>query len=138
MPLTLFHKCLIRVSIPLCFEIKIFGVLINLQNQAEAEAQRIGRNKEINGDVNTVNTIMNNGRWQFGSSKGAITIKAKLASDISILENRAGDEKPVKTETYRLLIFSGAAIENLVRDNNDFNGNAKGNIFIPASIWLPC
>lgn len=113
-------------------------MLKNLQNQAEAEAQRIGRNKEINGDVNTVNTIMNNGRWQFGSFKGAITIKAKLASDISILENRAGDEKPVKTETYGLLIFPGAAIENLVRDNNDFNGNAKGNIFIPASIWLPC
>jgi hypothetical protein len=54
MRLTLFHKGLILVSIPLCFELTIFGVLINLQNQAEAEAQRIGRNKEINDDVNNV------------------------------------------------------------------------------------
>jgi signal transduction histidine kinase len=54
MRLTLFHKGLILVSIPLCFEITIFGVLINLQNQAEAEAQRVSRKKEINDVVNNV------------------------------------------------------------------------------------
>ena len=54
MRLTLFHKGLILVSIPLCFEITIFGILINLQNQAEAEAQRVSRNKEINDDVNSI------------------------------------------------------------------------------------
>jgi signal transduction histidine kinase len=54
MRLTLFHKGLILVSIPLCFEITIFGILISLQNQAEAEAQRVGRNKEINDDVNSI------------------------------------------------------------------------------------
>jgi signal transduction histidine kinase len=54
MRLSLFHKGLILVSIPLCFEITIFGVLINLQNQAEKEAQRISHNKKINDDVNNI------------------------------------------------------------------------------------
>lgn len=54
MRLTLLHKGLLLVSIPLCFEITIFGVLINLQNQAEAEAQRVNRNKHINDAVNRI------------------------------------------------------------------------------------
>ncbi len=59
MRLTLLHKGLLLVSIPLCFEITIFGVLINLQNQAELEAQRVNRNKQINDSVNRIlrNTI---------------------------------------------------------------------------------
>ena len=54
MRLTLLHKGLLLVSIPLCFEVTIFGVLINLQNQAEREAQRVHENKLINDAVNRI------------------------------------------------------------------------------------
>lgn len=51
MKLTLLHKGLILVSIPLCFEVTIFGYLLNLQMQVEKEAQRINHNKMINDEV---------------------------------------------------------------------------------------
>lgn len=54
MRLTLLHKGLILVSIPLCFEIGVFSLLINLQNQADTEAQKVSHNKEINDDVNNI------------------------------------------------------------------------------------
>ena len=54
MRLTLLHKGLLLISIPLLFEVSIFGVLINLQNQAEQEAQRVNRNKRINDAVNRI------------------------------------------------------------------------------------
>ena len=54
MKLTLLRKGLLLVSIPLCFEITIFAVLINLQGQVELEAQRINRNKKINDTVNLI------------------------------------------------------------------------------------
>jgi signal transduction histidine kinase len=52
--LTLLHKGLILVSIPLCFELTIFGCLINLQDQVEQEAQRISHNKQFNDAANIV------------------------------------------------------------------------------------
>ncbi|MBS1955128.1 MAG: HAMP domain-containing histidine kinase [Cyanobacteria bacterium SZAS-4] len=52
MKLTLLHKGLLLVSIPLCFEISIFGVLLHMQDQIEHEAQRISRNKKITDDIN--------------------------------------------------------------------------------------
>jgi signal transduction histidine kinase len=54
MQLKLLHKGLLLVSIPLCFEITIFSILINLQNQAEVEARRISTNKKINDSVNGI------------------------------------------------------------------------------------
>lgn len=54
MQLKLFQKGLLLVSIPLCFEITIFSVLINLQNQGEREEQRISTNKKINDSVNAI------------------------------------------------------------------------------------
>lgn len=54
MKLTLLHKGLLLVSIPLCFEITIFGVLINMQDHLEHEAQRINHNKKINDRVNLI------------------------------------------------------------------------------------
>lgn len=54
MGLKLLHKGLILVCIPLCFEISIFGILISLENQAESEAQRINRSKQINDAVNHI------------------------------------------------------------------------------------
>ena len=54
MKLTLLHKGLLLVSIPLCFEITIFGALFNLQKQAEVEAQKVARNKKINDAVNHI------------------------------------------------------------------------------------
>jgi signal transduction histidine kinase len=56
--LTLIHKGLLLVSIPLCFEVTIFAVLINLQDKVEQEAQRIDRNNKIN---DTVNVILRDG-----------------------------------------------------------------------------
>ncbi len=50
----LLHKGLILVSIPLCFEITIFGLLLNLQNQVEHEANRIDQNRQINDAANIV------------------------------------------------------------------------------------
>ena len=41
MKLTLIHKGLLLVSIPVCFEIGMFSVLIGLQDQVEREAQRL-------------------------------------------------------------------------------------------------
>ncbi len=54
MKLTLLHKGLLLVSIPLCFEISIFGVLLHMQDQIEHEAQRINRNKKITDEINGV------------------------------------------------------------------------------------
>ncbi|CAN5279961.1 hypothetical protein BH10CYA1_BH10CYA1_46010 [soil metagenome] len=54
MKLTLLHKGLILVCIPLCFEILVFSYLINVQNQVELEAQKINRNKKINDKVNLI------------------------------------------------------------------------------------
>jgi hypothetical protein len=52
--LTLLRKGVLLVSIPLCFEVSIFGVLINMQDSLEREAQRINHNKKINDVVNLV------------------------------------------------------------------------------------
>lgn len=54
MKLTLLRKGVLLVSIPLCFEVSIFGVLINMQDSLEREAQRINHNKKINDVVNLV------------------------------------------------------------------------------------
>jgi signal transduction histidine kinase len=54
MKLTLLRKVLLLVSIPLCFEITIFGFLIYLQDQVQRETQRINRNKKINDMVNLI------------------------------------------------------------------------------------
>lgn len=54
MKLTLLHKGLLLVSVPLCFEISIFGVLLHMQDQIEHEAQRISRNKKITDEINSL------------------------------------------------------------------------------------
>lgn len=54
MKLTLLHKGLILVSIPLCFEVLVFTYLINAQDHLELEAQKINRNKKINDQVNLI------------------------------------------------------------------------------------
>lgn len=54
MKLKLLHKGLLLVSIPLCFEITIFGALLNLQNQIEIEAERVNNNKKISDAINGV------------------------------------------------------------------------------------
>jgi signal transduction histidine kinase len=52
MKLTLLHKGLLLVSIPLCFEITIFGVLLHMQDQLEHEAERIALKKQISEGIN--------------------------------------------------------------------------------------
>lgn len=54
MKLSLLHKGLLLVSIPVCFEIAMFSVLINLQEQVEKEAQRLDHKRQVNECVNTV------------------------------------------------------------------------------------
>lgn len=54
MKLTLFHKGLLLVCIPLCFEITIFAMLLDLQHQADLQAQKVSRNKEINDGLNFI------------------------------------------------------------------------------------
>lgn len=54
MKLTLLRKGVLLVSIPLCFEVLIFGWLINIQDNLEREAQRINHNKQINDLVNLI------------------------------------------------------------------------------------
>jgi len=45
---------MLLVSIPLCFEITLFGVLLDLQNKLELESQRIARSKKISDSVNAI------------------------------------------------------------------------------------
>lgn len=52
--LKLLHKGLILISIPLCFEITIFGLLLGLQNDVEKEANRIDHNRQVNDSVNLI------------------------------------------------------------------------------------
>lgn len=52
--LKLLHKGLILISIPLFFEITIFGLLLNLQNEVEQEANRIDHNRQVNDSVNLI------------------------------------------------------------------------------------
>jgi signal transduction histidine kinase len=54
MQIKLLHKGLLLVAIPLCFEITIFGILMNLQNKIEHEADIATRNKKINDAVNGI------------------------------------------------------------------------------------
>lgn len=54
MKLTLLQKGFLLVSIPLCFEMTIFVQLLNLQNQAELEAQRVNKHKQINDSLNFI------------------------------------------------------------------------------------
>lgn len=52
--LTLLHKGLLLVSIPVCFEIAMFSVLINLQEQVEREAERLDHKRQVNECVNII------------------------------------------------------------------------------------
>lgn len=54
MKLTLMHKGLLLVGIPVCFEIGMFSVLIGLQDQVEREAQRLDHKRQVNESVNNV------------------------------------------------------------------------------------
>lgn len=54
MKLTLMHKGLLLVGIPVCFEIGMFSVLIGLQDQVEREAQRLDHKRKVNESVNNV------------------------------------------------------------------------------------
>ncbi len=54
MKLKLLHKGLLLVSIPLCFELSIFTVLINLQDQVEQQAQRVNNHKKFNDGANRI------------------------------------------------------------------------------------
>jgi two-component system phosphate regulon sensor histidine kinase PhoR len=54
MKLTLMHKGLLLVSIPVCFEIGMFSALIYLQEQVEHEARRLDHKRQVNESVNTI------------------------------------------------------------------------------------
>lgn len=54
MRLSLLHKGLILVAIPLCFELAIFSTLLSLQNDMAQEAERINRAREIADTVNKI------------------------------------------------------------------------------------
>lgn len=54
MKLSLLHKGLLLVSIPLCFEIAVFSVLISMQDQVEREAQELDHKRRVNECVNTI------------------------------------------------------------------------------------
>lgn len=54
----LLTKGIILVSIPLCFEITLFGILLNLQNQLEQETQRVTHSKRINDSINSITQKM--------------------------------------------------------------------------------
>ena len=52
--LTLLHKGLLLVSIPVCFEIGMFSALIGLQEQVEKEAERLDHKRQVNECVNII------------------------------------------------------------------------------------
>lgn len=54
MRLSLMHKGFLLVSIPLCFEIGIFSLLLSLQNDMAQESQRINRSRMIADSVNQI------------------------------------------------------------------------------------
>ncbi|HEY9778219.1 MAG TPA: ATP-binding protein [Planktothrix sp.] len=54
MKLRLIHKGILLVSIPLCFEIVLFSILISMQNQMDIEARRVDRARRINDEINHV------------------------------------------------------------------------------------
>jgi PAS domain S-box-containing protein len=54
MKLKIFHRGLIFISIPLFFEIFVFSVLINLNEQAESAARRAQKSRLINDQINLI------------------------------------------------------------------------------------
>ena len=54
MRLSLMHKGFLLVSIPLCFELVIFSMLLQLQNEMALESQRINRSRMIADCVNKI------------------------------------------------------------------------------------
>lgn len=52
--LTLLHKTLILLCIPLCLEIGLFGWLLSMQNKVEQDAERIEHNSQVNDTVNII------------------------------------------------------------------------------------
>ncbi len=81
------------MSIPLCFEISIFGVLLHMQDQIEHEAQRINRNKkitdELNGLVHDVLKVTDS--FEFSPENGELTIFGRtkaIKHEIATMLNR--------------------------------------------------
>ena len=54
MKLNLLTKGIILVSIPLCFEVTLFGILLHMQNEVEREAVRVSNAKKVNDIVNSI------------------------------------------------------------------------------------
>lgn len=104
MKLTLLHKGLLLVSVPLCFEISIFGVLLHMQDQIEHEAQRITRNKKITDEINSlVHDVLkvtdsfeftqeNDQQTIFGRTKAIKHDVATMLSRLNAIKELAKDE----------------------------------------------
>lgn len=58
MKLSLLHKGLLLVSIPLCFELVVFSMLLGLQNEMAKEAARINNSRLIGDTVNKLSLVM--------------------------------------------------------------------------------
>lgn len=85
MRLSLLHKGLLLVSIPLVFELGIFSMLLGLQSEMAREAERINRSRLIGNTVNSIahNLIVMSNRHE-GQTNLAL-VKRDLKNDLSII-----------------------------------------------------
>ena len=91
MRLSLMHKGFLLVSIPLCFELGIFSLLINQQNEMAAETARINKSRDISNAVNMVTKQAINLEDAFKSNNNPFSAAATIrdgTADLIVQFNR--------------------------------------------------
>ncbi len=99
--LPLLHKGLLLVSIPLCFELGIFSLLLSLQNDMAIESARINKARMIGDTVNKVThkllivqEIFQVNQNPFAAAKEIRAGMAELKNDFAKLAELTVDSKP--------------------------------------------
>jgi signal transduction histidine kinase len=85
MRLSLLHKGLLLVSIPLCFELGIFALLLGLQNEMAQEAERLNKSRMIGDTVNRLTHSLLLMTEHLDHADNVISLKRKLISDFNTI-----------------------------------------------------
>jgi len=119
MKLTLVHKGLLLVSIPLCFEIVSFALLLHLQNELQAEANRINNSRLI-GDMTgkiTVQILILEESFEHFQGPGLATAKVRqvvneMDRDFAALEKLSEGDNEMQQDVRRCREELKAGIED--------------------------
>lgn len=121
MRLSLMHKGFLLVSIPLCFELAIFSLLISLQNDMAKESERIDRARKIGDTVNKIGglvIVLEDAFKAHGSSPAGVAIHIREGLEAGKkhflrLEKLTRDDPPLHAMVMRSIDQFNAANREL-------------------------